>query len=109
MDENQRNTEANIQLKQQIENQRATYTQLLTMTEKRVIQANMQISQVYADSGQDQKKQAAEYLTAQIYQLYEERRNLATENDLLKEKNADLQRLVVSQRIELDRYTAYVR
>lgn len=53
------------------------------MTEKRVIQANMQISKLYSDLQEDAKKEAAEYLSAQVYQLYDERRQFAADNDLL--------------------------
>lgn len=56
-----------MQLKAQLDQQRETYTKLLNMTEKRVIQANMQISQLYSDLQEDAKKQAAEYLAAQVY------------------------------------------
>lgn len=44
LDENQRNSEAVAQFKNQLESQRETYTNLLAATEKRVIQANMLIT-----------------------------------------------------------------
>ena len=69
----------------------------------------MSLSQVYSDQDDDPKKQAAEYLSAQIYQLYEERRALVSQNDDLVNSNAELQRLACAQRIELDKFTAYVR
>ena len=53
----------------------------------------MQISQLYSDLQEDAKKQAAEYLAAQVYQLYDERRSLVEEKDRLGCQNAELQRL----------------
>jgi hypothetical protein len=69
----------------------------------------MQISQLYSDLQEDAKKQAAEYLAAQVYQLYDERRGLVEEKDRLSCQNAELQRLCCGQRIELDRFQAYIR
>ena len=48
---------------------------------------------MYSDFQDEAKKKAAEYLAAQVYQLYDERRNFAEENDGLQQKNAELQRL----------------
>ena len=65
LDENQRNNEALVQLRMQLENQRDTYTKLLGLTEKRVIQANRSISQMFAQEQGNEaeaKKKAAEYL-----------------------------------------------
>ena len=44
------------------------------MTEKRVIEANHAISLAYSEHGMEDKKQAAEFLSNQVYQLFEERR-----------------------------------
>lgn len=44
-----------------------------------------------------------------MYQLYDERRGLLAENDQYQQKNAELQRLACAQRVELDRFTAYIR
>jgi hypothetical protein len=44
------------------------------MTEKRVIEANHAISLAYSEHGAEDKKQAAEFLSQQVYALYEERR-----------------------------------
>jgi hypothetical protein len=38
----------------------------------------MAISQIYSEQAEDTKKQAAEFLAAQVYQLYEERRVLTS-------------------------------
>ena len=109
LDENQRNSEAVAQFKNQLESQRETYTSLLAATEKRVIQANLLITQIYSDFQEDAKRQAAEFLTSQVYQLCEEKRQLLAENDQLTQKNSELQRLACAQRIELDKFNAYVR
>lgn len=39
----------------------------------------MLITQIYSDFQEDAKKQAAEFLTAQVYQLCEERRQMLAE------------------------------
>ena len=44
------------------------------MTEKRVIEANHAIALAYSENGSEEKKQAAEFLSNQVYNLYEERR-----------------------------------
>jgi hypothetical protein len=68
-----------------IEKQREQYTQMLVSTEKRVVQANMSIAQLYSSELKDEdKRKAAEYLAAQVYQLYEERREVTKENDIMK-------------------------
>ena len=71
----------------------------------------MAITQLYdaEKEGGEEKKKAAEYLSAQVYQLYEERREIVKENDLLKQQNSELQRLSCSQKIDLEKYTAYIR
>lgn len=38
----------------------------------------------------EDKKKAAEYLAAQVYQLYDERREIVKENDSLKQQNSEL-------------------
>jgi hypothetical protein len=53
------------------------------MTEKRVIEANHAISLAYSEHGDEDKKQAAEFLSEQVYALYEERRLLLSEKDEL--------------------------
>lgn len=80
---------------------------MLTLTDRRVVQANLSITQIFADADEG-KKQAAEFLAAQVYQLYDERRVLVTENDDFKQKNADLQRLMCQQREDLNKYQGYV-
>ena len=60
IDENIKNAEQAAQYKTQLEQQRETYTQILELTERRVIQANVQISQMHAQPGSEQ---ATEYLT----------------------------------------------
>lgn len=69
----------------------------------------MLITQIYSDFQEDAKKQAAEFLTSQVYQLSEEKRKLLAENDELQQKNSELQRLSLAQRIELDKFNAYIR
>jgi hypothetical protein len=54
------------------------------MTEKRVIEANHAISLAYSEHGADDKKQAAEFLSNQVYQLYEERRQLLADKEELE-------------------------
>ena len=69
----------------------------------------MTITNLYSQDQDEAKKSSAEFLAAQVYQLYDERNRFVNENEDLKTKNADLQRLACSQRIELDKFTAYVR
>jgi hypothetical protein len=64
------------------------------MTEKRVIEANHAISLAYSEG--DDKKQAAEFLSKQVYQLYEERRQLLGDKDELISQCNELQRMNVS-------------
>lgn len=84
MQENQMNNERAETFKAQLEKQRETYNKLLTMTEKRVIEANHAISMAYSEQGSEEKKQAAEFLSNQVYQLYEEKRAIMAEKDLLE-------------------------
>lgn len=68
IDENQRNREQIVQYKLLLQKQRDQYTQLLAETEKRVVQANMSITQLYSQELKDEdKRKAAEYLSAQVY------------------------------------------
>jgi hypothetical protein len=55
-----------------MQKQRETYNRLLALTEQRVIKANLTISNQF----EDDKGQAAEFLTSQIQTLYNERRDL---------------------------------
>ena len=94
MNENQLNTEHSSMLKSQLEQQRESYNRLLSMTEKRVIQANDQICQVYQpgpyDFVEENKRAAAQYLSQQIYELYEDRRKIMAERDQIEIMNNDL-------------------
>lgn len=54
-------------MKDQLEKQRESYNRLLTMTEKRVIEANHAIALSYSDNESDDKKKAAEFLSNQVY------------------------------------------
>lgn len=91
LDENQKNTEANAQLKTLLQQQRDSYAQLMAVTERRVVEANKQIASIYSLEYQDkEKKEAAEFLSAQVYQLYDERRTLVLENNELKQQNSEL-------------------
>jgi hypothetical protein len=74
------NNERAETFKEQLERQRETYNRLLAMTEKRVIEANNAITMAFNEQTED-KKQAAEFLSKQVYQLYEERRLLLTDKD----------------------------
>ncbi len=56
MQENQLNNERAETFKMQLEKQRETYNKLLTMTEKRVIEANHAISMAYSEQGSEDKK-----------------------------------------------------
>jgi hypothetical protein len=49
MQENQLNNERAETFKEQLEKQRETYNRLLTLTEKRVIEANQAISMAYSE------------------------------------------------------------
>ena len=51
------------------------------MTEKRVIEANHAIALAYSEHGNEDRKQAAEFLSNQVYALYEERRAITFEKD----------------------------
>ena len=74
------------------------------MTEKRVIEANHAIALAYSEHGAEDKKQAAEFLSQQVYALYEERRQLISEKDELTTEFNELQRANVSLRCDLERY-----
>jgi len=97
-------------MKHLLEQQRENFTKMMANTEKRVVQANMTITGLYSTEVQDDdKKKAAEYLSTQVYQLYDERRAIVAESDEMKQQNTDLQRLTCAQKIELEKYTAYIR
>ena len=78
------------------------------MTEKRVIMANNAIALAYSETGDEEKKQAAEFLSSQVYSLYEERRQLLAEKDSLLVENNELQRLNVALRVELEKFRAWI-
>jgi hypothetical protein len=54
---------------------------VLELTERRVIQANVQISAMHSDAADEARKQATDYLTSQLYQVCEERRRLLEDVD----------------------------
>lgn len=62
--ENEFNSQQVVVYRAQVEKQRDTYNCLLEATEQRVINANLVISQNFAESGDFEKKQAADYLSA---------------------------------------------
>ena len=103
MQENQVNNERAQTFKDQLEKQRETYNRLLTLTEQRVIEANNAITMAFNEGGEDKQK-AAEFLSNQVYQLYEERRHLISEKDQLQEAFNELERANVSLRCDLERY-----
>lgn len=74
------------------------------MTEKRVIEANNAITMAFNEQGSEDKKQAAEFLSNQVYQLYEEKRQLLLEKDELQTHFNELERINVSLRCDLERY-----
>lgn len=84
MQECQLSNEKAETFKEQLQKQRETYNSLLTVTEKRVIEANHAIALAYSENGQEDRKQAAEFLSNQVYTLYEERRALLLEKDELQ-------------------------
>ncbi|CDW76964.1 fha domain containing protein [Stylonychia lemnae] len=106
--ENQLNLEQSQTCKEQLEKQRESYNRLLTMTERRVIQANNAVALAYSEQGDEEKRVAAEFLSNQIYQLYEERRQLLSEKDQFIIQNNELQRLNVALRVELEKYKTYI-
>ena len=77
------NNERALTFKDQLEKQRETYNRLLTLTEQRVIEANNAITMAFNEDGEDKQK-AAEFLSNQVYQLYEERRHLISEKTSFK-------------------------
>lgn len=85
-----RNAEGLNTYKAQLEAQRENFTKVLELTERRVVQANVLLSQVHGEFQDEGRKQASEYLSAQVYQLCEERRRLLDECDQLKQKNGEL-------------------
>jgi predicted RNA polymerase sigma factor len=103
MQENQVSSERAQTFKDQLERQRETYNRLLTLTEQRVIEANNAITMAFNEGGEDKQK-AAEFLSNQVYQLYEERRHLISEKDQLQEAFNELERANVSLRCDLERY-----
>ena len=74
------------------------------MTEKRVIEANHAISLAYSEHGAEDKKQAAEFLSQQVYALYEERRQLLADKETLESSATELQRANVALMVEVERY-----
>ena len=56
IDENLKNAEQVAQYKSQLEQQRETYTKVLELTERRVIQANVQISQLHSEFADENRK-----------------------------------------------------
>jgi len=81
--ENEFNSQQVVAYRSQVERQRETYNKLLEATEQRVINANLVVSQNFAEMGDYDKKQAADFLSAQIYSLYKERQALLSERDQL--------------------------
>lgn len=68
-----------------------------------IAQAQIQINQ----NGQltdGAKKEAAEFLAQQSCQIYEDRRSLLAERDTMVLMNADLQRLNIALKCDLERY-----
>ena len=81
--ENEFNCQQALAYREQVERQRETYNKLLAVTEQRVISANLVISQNFEEQNEYEKKQAADYLAQQIYQLYQERSSLLSDRDQL--------------------------
>ena len=50
----------------------------------------MTITNLYSQDQDEAKKSSAEFLAAQVYQLYDERNRFVNENEELKTKNSDL-------------------
>jgi malate synthase len=73
------------------------------MTEKRVIEANNAITMAFNEAGEDKQK-AAEFLSQQVYQLYEERRQLLSDKDQIQEAFKEVERNNVALRCDLERY-----
>ena len=67
------------------------------------------ISQNFEEQNEYEKKQAADYLAQQIYQLYQERSSLLSERDQLQVQNTDLQRLNVALKCDLEKYTQWAK
>lgn len=61
--ENEFNSQQVVAYRNQVEHQRLTYNKLLEATEQRVIASNLAISQNFAETGDFDKKQAADYLS----------------------------------------------
>lgn len=91
-------------LRDMVEKQRNSYNNLLSATERRVIQANHAITQAYSEHGEDDKRQAAEFLGQQIYTLYEERRTLLSEKDRVVSENNALQRTNIAYKFQIDKF-----
>lgn len=92
-----------------LENQRESYSSILAATEERVMQANLAITKGNFSEDAQGKQQAAQFLSQQIYALYEERRHILAERDHLKVQNTDLQRLNVALKIDLEKYTVWAK
>lgn len=74
------------------------------MTERRVLQANQAISQAFGEGGDEEKRQAAEFLSGQVYALCEERRQNLADNERLCAENSELQRLNIALRCDIEKY-----
>lgn len=92
-----------------MEKQRETYNKLLSVTEQRVINANLVIQKNFEEQRDFEKKQAAEFLSQQIFQLYQERQALLSERDQLQVQNTDLQRLNVALKCDLEKYSQWAK
>ena len=88
-----------------MQKQRETYNRLLALTEQRVIKANLTISKQF----EDDKGQAAEFLTSQIQSLYNERRDLLLQVGDLQVQTDDLQRLNTALSVQLEKYTKWAK
>jgi len=102
INENKMTQEQLDKLKEQVAKQRNTYDKLITQTQLRVTKANMML----ADSqGEEQtKRDAAEFLAQQVHEMYEEKRALLTERDMMMLQNSDLQRLNIACQCDIERY-----
>ena len=65
--ENEFNCQQALAYRNQVEKQRETYNKLLAVTEQRVINANLVISQNFEEQRDYDKKQAADFLSQQIF------------------------------------------
>ena len=60
--------------------------------------------QQLSDESLQNKKQAAQFLAQQTHQIYEDRRGLLIERDSLIKQNANLQRLNIELKCDLEQY-----